>query len=202
MRSNFFDPFFYVRVDGPQEFGLNPWPASSSLYHHGGTHEVRNNPDVGATFAITLPTKSHVQAPETRKRTSWPVLSNETLMGKNSRRRLTPTSRKPASSPSICSCVAPRQRHPQPRLSPRQRSDPNRWNQIPPPQPFPPPQTPALPPQHKWADRAARSIIRSNRREEILKERDFWFQRFGNPTVARGKARCGDVERGAHAGAD
>src|ERR1044072_6262585 len=57
MRS-IFDPF-YVRVDHPQEFGLNLMACFFIVYHHGGTIEVQNNPGGGATFTITLPTNPH-----------------------------------------------------------------------------------------------------------------------------------------------
>jgi K+-sensing histidine kinase KdpD len=77
MRS-IFDPF-YVRVDDPQEFGLNLMACFFIVYHHGGTIEVQNNPAGGATFTITLPTNPHAKPPETEKDFLAKVLSNETL---------------------------------------------------------------------------------------------------------------------------
>ena len=80
MRS-IFDPF-YVRVDDPQEFGLNLMACFFIVYHHGGTIEVRNNPEGGATFTIVLPTNPHAKPPETEKDFLAKVLSNETLWEK------------------------------------------------------------------------------------------------------------------------
>jgi K+-sensing histidine kinase KdpD len=80
MRS-IFDPF-YVRVDDPQEFGLNLMACFFIVYHHGGTIEAQNNPDGGATFSITLPTNPHSKPPETEKDFLAKVLSNETLWEK------------------------------------------------------------------------------------------------------------------------
>jgi len=80
MRS-IFDPF-YVRVDDPQEFGLNLMACFFIVYHHGGTIEVHNNPEGGATFAIVLPTNPHAKPPETEKDFLAKVLSNETLWEK------------------------------------------------------------------------------------------------------------------------
>jgi len=77
MRS-IFDPF-YVRVDDPQEFGLNLMACFFIVYHHGGTIGVKNNPEGGATFSITLPTNPHANPPETEKDFLAKVLSNETL---------------------------------------------------------------------------------------------------------------------------
>jgi K+-sensing histidine kinase KdpD len=80
MRS-IFDPF-YVRVDDPQEFGLNLMACFFIVYHHGGTIEVQNNPEGGATFTITLPTNPYAKPPETEKDFLAKVLSNETLWEK------------------------------------------------------------------------------------------------------------------------
>jgi len=80
MRS-IFDPF-YVRVDDPQEFGLNLMACFFIVYHHGGTIEVQNNPEGGATFTIVLPTNPHAKPPETEKDFLAKVLSNETLWEK------------------------------------------------------------------------------------------------------------------------
>jgi two-component system probable response regulator PhcQ len=80
MRS-IFDPF-YVRVDDPQEFGLNLMACFFIVYHHGGTIEVRNNPNGGATFTITLPTNPYAKPPETEKDFLAKILSNETLWEK------------------------------------------------------------------------------------------------------------------------
>ena len=80
MRS-IFDPF-YVRIDDPQEFGLNLMACFFIVYHHGGTIEVRNNPDGGTTFMITLPTNPHAKPPETEKDFLAKILSNEALWEK------------------------------------------------------------------------------------------------------------------------
>ncbi len=81
MRS-IFDPF-YVRVDDPQEFGLNLMACFFIVYHHGGTIEVRNNTNTpGATFTITLPTNPYLKPAETEKDFLAKVLSNETLWEK------------------------------------------------------------------------------------------------------------------------
>ena len=80
MRS-IFDPF-YVRVDDPQEFGLNLMACFLIVYHHGGTIEVRNNPDGGASFVITLPTNPYLKPPESEKDFLAKVLSNEALWEK------------------------------------------------------------------------------------------------------------------------
>ena len=77
MRS-IFDPF-YVRIDDPQEFGLNLMACFFIVYHHGGAIGVQNNPEGGATFTITLPTNPHANPPETEKDFLAKVLSNETL---------------------------------------------------------------------------------------------------------------------------
>lgn len=80
MRS-IFDPF-YVRVDDPQEFGLNLMACFFIVYHHGGTIEVRNNPGGGASFVITLPTNPYTKPQESEKDFLGKVLSNETLWEK------------------------------------------------------------------------------------------------------------------------
>lgn len=80
MRS-IFDPF-YVRIDDPQEFGLNLMACFFIVYHHGGTIDVSNKPEGGATFRITLPTNPHAKPPETEKDFLAKVLSNETLWEK------------------------------------------------------------------------------------------------------------------------
>jgi two-component system probable response regulator PhcQ len=81
MRS-IFDPF-YVRIDDPQEFGLNLMACFFIVYHHGGTIEVRNNTNApGATFVITLPTNPYLKPAETEKDFLAKVLSNEALWEK------------------------------------------------------------------------------------------------------------------------
>jgi two-component system, probable response regulator PhcQ len=80
MRS-IFDPF-YVRVDDPQEFGLNLMACFFIVYHHGGTLQVKNNPDGGTTFTIVLPTNPYAKPPESEKDFLAKVLSNEVLWEK------------------------------------------------------------------------------------------------------------------------
>lgn len=80
MRS-IFDPF-YVRVDDPQEFGLNLMACFFIVYHHGGTIQVRNNEGGGASFLITLPTNPYARPLESEKDFLAKVLSNETLWEK------------------------------------------------------------------------------------------------------------------------
>jgi two-component system probable response regulator PhcQ len=77
MRS-IFDPF-YVRVDDPQEFGLNLMACFFIVYHHGGTIEAKNNPDGGTSFIITMPTNPYAKPAETEKDFLAKVLSNEAL---------------------------------------------------------------------------------------------------------------------------
>lgn len=80
MRS-IFDPF-YVRVDDPQEFGLNLMACFFIVYHHGGTMQVKNNPNGGSSFTITLPTNPYAKPAETEKEFLAKVLSNEDLWEK------------------------------------------------------------------------------------------------------------------------
>jgi two-component system, probable response regulator PhcQ len=80
MRS-IFDPF-YVRVDDPQEFGLNLMACFFIVYHHGGTIQVKSNPGGGTTFTITLPTDPYAKPAESEKDFLAKVLSNEDLWEK------------------------------------------------------------------------------------------------------------------------
>lgn len=80
MRS-IFDPF-YVRVDDPQEFGLNLMACFFIVYHHGGTIEVKNNPGGGATFSVTLPVNPYAKPVDTENDFLAKVLSNEALWEK------------------------------------------------------------------------------------------------------------------------
>jgi two-component system, probable response regulator PhcQ len=77
MRS-IFDPF-YVRVDDPQEFGLNLMACFFIVYHHGGTIEVKNNPTGGASFIVTMPTNPYSKPVDTENDFLAKVLSNEAL---------------------------------------------------------------------------------------------------------------------------
>jgi two-component system probable response regulator PhcQ len=56
-----FDPFF-VRNDNPQEFGINLMICYLLVYHHGGTIKAKNQPDRGAAFTLTFPTKPAVHS--------------------------------------------------------------------------------------------------------------------------------------------
>lgn len=61
--ASLFDPFF-LRVDDPQEFGINLMSCYFIVYHHGGRIEVDNRQGKGLTLDIHLPLKPRPLAAE------------------------------------------------------------------------------------------------------------------------------------------
>ncbi len=73
-----FDPFF-VRVDDPQEFGINLMTCYFLIYHHGGSIEVKSSEN-GNQFLITMPVHPQTRpAAQEEKDFLSKVLMNETL---------------------------------------------------------------------------------------------------------------------------
>jgi two-component system probable response regulator PhcQ len=54
--ASLFDPFF-LRVDEPQEFGINLMACYFIVYHHGGRIDVEQTPGRGLTLNLQLPLK-------------------------------------------------------------------------------------------------------------------------------------------------
>lgn len=61
--NSLFDPF-YLRVDEPQEFGINLMACYFIVYHHGGRIYVRSQPGQGLSMDIHLPLKPRPLAAE------------------------------------------------------------------------------------------------------------------------------------------
>lgn len=77
-----FDPFF-VRVDNPQEFGLNLMACFFIIYHHGGKIDVQSQPGEGTTFIVTMPLNPSERSLVQNNRDFLPeMLSNEALWEK------------------------------------------------------------------------------------------------------------------------
>jgi K+-sensing histidine kinase KdpD len=65
--SSLFDPFF-LRVDEPQEFGINLMACYFIVYHHGGRIDVESGGDRGLTLNIHLPLQPRPLAAENDSR--------------------------------------------------------------------------------------------------------------------------------------
>jgi two-component system probable response regulator PhcQ len=77
-----FDPFV-VRVDNPQEFGLNLMACFFIVYHHGGKIDVQSQPGVGTTFSVVLPLNAAEGSLVQNDKDFLPqMLSNEALWEK------------------------------------------------------------------------------------------------------------------------
>jgi len=77
-----FDPFI-VRVDNPQEFGINLMACFFIVYHHGGKIDVQSQPGVGTTFSVILPLNAAEGSLVQNDKDFLPqMLSNETLWEK------------------------------------------------------------------------------------------------------------------------
>lgn len=77
-----FDPFV-VRIDNPQEFGINLMACYFIVYHHGGRIEVKSLPTGGTTFVMTFPVNPPAGfSPQGEQAFLSKVLMNETLWEK------------------------------------------------------------------------------------------------------------------------
>lgn len=77
-----FDPFF-VRIDDPQEFGINLMICYFWVYHHGGTIKVKSDESEGTTFTMTFPLNPQIQTSTRTDKDFLPkTLLNKTLWEK------------------------------------------------------------------------------------------------------------------------
>ena len=74
-----FDPFS-VRINKPEELGINLIACYFIVYHHGGRIEIRNRQGRGVTFMLTFPLRPKMASPaEVQKDFITMVLLNDAL---------------------------------------------------------------------------------------------------------------------------
>jgi two-component system probable response regulator PhcQ len=74
-----FDPFS-VRINNPQELGINLIACYFIVYHYGGRIEIRNRQGQGVTFMLTFPLRPKMASPaEVQEDFITMVLMNDAL---------------------------------------------------------------------------------------------------------------------------